>query len=126
MVSLTGYICMFVGAVLYSGCFKSSEIRQTMAFACFINLFGAVTSLMFVNGVMLGMSPFVFICFTSSASEVLYSAFVSLPAMVVFAKMIPATIESSMFAITTGLQNFANLFAAKQLGNIVNMFIGVK
>jgi len=45
--------------------------------------------------------------------------------MVLFAKLIPPTIESSMFALLTGLLNFFNLFASKQLGNFINLFVGV-
>lgn len=45
--------------------------------------------------------------------------------MVLFAKLIPANIESSMFALLTGLMNFSNLFAAKMLGNYINTFFGV-
>lgn len=39
--------------------------------------------------------------------------------------MIPANIEASMFAILTGLINFCNFFLAKQLGNFINIFVGV-
>lgn len=46
--------------------------------------------------------------------------------MVLFAKMIPSNIESSMFAMLTGLMNLSNGFTAKILGNIINMFVGVK
>ena len=46
--------------------------------------------------------------------------------MVLFAKMIPSNIESSMFAMLTGLMNLSNGFTAKILGNIINIFVGVK
>ena len=45
--------------------------------------------------------------------------------MVLFAKLIPANIESSMFAMLTGLINFSNLFASKMLGNYINTYFGV-
>ena len=45
--------------------------------------------------------------------------------MVLFAKMIPSNIESSMFAMLTGLMNLSNGFSAKMLGNFINMFVGV-
>ena len=38
--------------------------------------------------------------------------------------MIPQNIEASLFAITTGLVNFATLFAARQLGNLINLMVG--
>jgi len=125
MLRLIGYVCMFSGAAFHAGCMKTSEIRYTMVLACFINLVGAVTCLMFVKNIMLGMSPFIFLIFSDAVTEVLYVCFVTLPSQVIFAKMIPSTIEASMFAISTGLTNFANLYACKQLGNIINIFVGV-
>ena len=125
MVSVVSYVCLFSAAILYNSCLRSSEVRSMMVLACFTNLFGAVSSLLFIEGIMFGMSPYIFVCVTSAVSEVLYNVFVVLPSQVLFAKMIPSNIESSMFAITTGLTNFANLFASKQLGNLINMYFGV-
>ena len=45
--------------------------------------------------------------------------------MVLFAKLIPENVESSMFAMLTGLLNFSNLFASKELGIFVNNFVGI-
>ena len=45
--------------------------------------------------------------------------------MVLFAKMIPSNIESSMFAMLTGLMNLSQGFTAKMLGNFCNIFVGV-
>ena len=39
--------------------------------------------------------------------------------------MIPAQIESSMFAILTGITNFCNFFIANQFGNLINIWVGV-
>ena len=103
MVSFFGYICMFLGVIIYSGYLKTTEVRVMMVISCMINLFGALSSLLFVRDFMFGLSPFIYVCFTSSATEVLYNAFMTLPSQVIFAKMIPSNIESSMFAITTGI-----------------------
>ena len=45
--------------------------------------------------------------------------------MFLFVKMIPSNIESSMFAMLTGLMNLSNGFTAKMLGNAINSFVGV-
>ena len=45
--------------------------------------------------------------------------------MVLFAKMIPSNIESSMFAMLTGLMNLSNGFTSKMVGNGINYFVGV-
>jgi BT1 family len=48
-----------------------------------------------------------------------------LPSQVIFAKIIPENVESAMFALLTGLVNFANLFASKELAILINHFVGV-
>ena len=80
---------------------------------------------MFLRNVLFGLDPYWFMIMSSAVTDVLYNAFVMLPGMVLFAKLIPANIESSMFAMLTGLMNFSNLFAAKMLGNYFNSYFGV-
>jgi len=96
-----------------------------MVMACLTNLIGAAGSLLFLRNIFLGMDPYWFMMVSSAVTDVLYNAFVNLPGMVLFAKLIPANIESSMFALLTGLMNFSNLFAAKLLGNYINTYVGV-
>jgi hypothetical protein len=45
--------------------------------------------------------------------------------MVLFAKLIPEKIEASLFAFLTGLSNLNNLFISNNLGNLINLWIGV-
>ena len=96
-----------------------------MVMACFTNLVGAVGTLFFLRDILFGLDPYWFMIFSSTIADVLYNAFVMLPGMVLFAKLIPSNIESSMFAMLTGLMNFSNLFAAKMLGNYINTFFNV-
>ena len=96
-----------------------------MVVACLVNMVGAAFTLLFLRDIMFGMDPYWFMMASSSVTDVLYIAFVNMPGMVLFAKLIPANIESSMFAMLTGLMNFSNLFAAKMLGNYVNTFFNV-
>ena len=72
------------------------------------------------------MPPLVFMVVTSTVTDLLNDAFQRLPGMVLFAKMIPSNIESSMFAMLTGLMNLSNGFSAKMLGNLINVFVGVE
>ena len=110
---------------LYSGLLKEVQIRYMMISACMINLVGAMTTLMYVKDITLGMSPLVFVVMTSTVTDTLYNAFTTLPAMVLFAKLVPDNIESSMFALLTGITNLANLFLSKELGVFINKFVGV-
>ena len=45
--------------------------------------------------------------------------------MVLFAKLIPEKIEASLFAFLTGLSNLNNLFISNNLGNLINLWMGV-
>ena len=72
------------------------------------------------------MDPLVFMVMTSTITDLLQDAFQRLPGMVLFAKMIPSNIESSMFAMLTGLMNLSQGFTAKMLGNFINIFVGVE
>ena len=125
MFGVLGNVCLFAGTIAYNQWLKDNETRCLMVIACITNLIGAVGSLMFCRNILLGMDPYWFMMVSSAVTDVLYNAFVNLPGMVLFAKLIPANIESSMFALLTGLMNFSNLFAAKMLGNYVNTFFGV-
>ena len=97
-----------------------------MIIACFTNLLGAIGCILFVRQIYFGMSPLVSMIMTSTVTDLLQDAFLKLPGMVLFAKMIPANIESSMFAMLTGLMNLSQGFTSKMLGTFFNVFVGVK
>ena len=117
---------MFFGTILYNVLLDQNEVRTMVVIACFVNLFGAVMSLLFVRNILLGMSPYLFTLFSTAVSEILYILFITLPSEVLFPKLIPTNIETSMFSITAGITNFGNLVMGKQLGNFVNLFFDVE
>ena len=125
MFGVLGNVCLIGGTLVYNYWLNNKEIRCMMIIACLTNLIGAIGSLMFLRNILLGLDPYWFMMVSSAVTDVMYNAFVNLPGMVLFAKLIPANIESSMFAMLTGLMNFSNLFAAKMLGNYINTYFGV-
>ena len=74
-----------------------------MITACFLNLLGAITTILYVKQLTFGLSPLTFVVLTSTVMDTLVSAFTTLPAMVLFAKLIPHNVESSMFALLTSI-----------------------
>ena len=124
-LGIVASLCLFVGTIAYDLFLKDKGIRFMMVVACLVNMVGAAFTLLFLRGIMFGMDPYWFMMASSSVTDVLYIAFVNMPGMVLFAKLIPANIESSMFALLTGLMNLSNLFLAKMLGNYINTYIGV-
>ena len=110
---------------IYSGLLKETPIRTMMIIACVINMIGAGTTVLYTLKITFGMSPLVFVVLTTTVTDTLYNAYTTLPAMVLFAKLIPESVESSMFALLTGIMNLSNLFLSKELGIFINSFVGV-
>jgi len=124
-LGVISYFCLFLSVFMYNSLLKEVDIRIMMFIGLLINMIGASFSVMFVKGYYLGMPPVVFLILSSTITDTLYSAYTQLPSMVLFAKIIPESVESSMFALLTGLINLSNLFASPELGVFINTFIGV-
>lgn len=93
-----------------------------MICACVVNMIGAGTTVLYTTERTFGLNPLAFVCLTSTVTDTLYNAYTTLPAMVLFAKLVPEKVESSMFALLTGVINFSNLFASRELGVLINKF----
>lgn len=125
MLGVLGFLTLLISTFIYNGLLKNLEMRNMMITACLINLVGSLTTVLYTKEMTFGLSPLAFVCLTSTVTDTLYNAYTTLPAMVLFAKLIPENVESSMFAMMTGILNFSNLFASKELGIMFNKFIGV-
>ena len=75
---------------------------------------------MFLKGWTLGIKPVIFFGFVSLFDAAAVYAFLGMPLMAVFAKLMPTSIESSMFALMTGLINLSLYFLSKLIGNLWN------
>lgn len=126
LLQVLSYVTLFVSTFIYSGFLKGWEIRNMMLMALIINAFGAATTVLFTTQNTFGLPPLAFVCLTSTVTDTLYSAYTTLPAMVLFAKLIPENVESSMFAMLTGLMNFSQFFLSIELGIFFNTFVGVE
>jgi len=124
-LGVISYFCLFLSVFMYQALLKEIDIRWMMFIGLTINMFGAASSVMFVKGYYLGMPPVIFLIMSSAITDTLYGAYTQLPGMVLFAKIIPESVESSMFALLTGLINLSNLFASPELGVLINSFVGV-
>ena len=114
LIILFSYIFLSAGSLIYYGLFLEKNIHVMMVAACLINVGGSVMSMLMVIGKTFGISNFVFVFFgTTAVTDAIYGMLITLPSEILIAKMIPQNIEASLFAITTGLVNFATLFATK-------------
>lgn len=124
-LNIVSSLLLLLGIYCYNKWFIETESTYMLAACCFINAFGGLNSMLLIRGFSYGMNPKAFAFMSGSVTDSLSSSIRLLSGNVLFAKLIPANIEASMFAILTGLINFCNFFLAKQLGNFINIFVGV-
>ena len=125
MITLLGFVALLISSVVYNWFFKNVEERVLLSFAMLVNFLGSVMTLLYVLEITFGMPPLAFVALTSTVTDTIFLALSNLPSMVLFAKLIPPQIESSMFAVLMGLLNLSTTVLAKLLGNFYNTFIGV-
>jgi hypothetical protein len=119
------YVTLITGSLMFNVFLKEKEFTFMMIMASLTNCIGAITTMLFCRGIYFGMPKFLYICFTSTVTDTLYQCFNTLPLMVMFAKLIPERVEASLFAFLTGLSNLCNLFLSGNLGNLINIWVGV-
>jgi len=125
MLNVMGSFALFLSIFVYSGYLKDLPVRNMMIIASLMRVLGGVFTIMYLKDITLGMSPLTFVVLTGTISEILTDAFKQMPAMVLFAKMTPKNVESSMFGLIAGILNFSNQFLSKQLGILINKGVGV-
>lgn len=125
LVMMVGFLMLIIGSLIYTTAFKQSSFRKLMIAGIVINFIGSCFTLLYVNQIYFGLNPLVFCLLTSTVTDSLSQALMNLPMQVLFAKLIPEDIESSMFALLTGLMDFSQSYLSPQLGNMVNKLIGV-
>ena len=117
MITLLGFAALLLSSLVYNLLLKNYEERCLLGIAMLINCLGQIGTLLYVLKVTLGMSPLLFVALTSTITDTIYLAMSNLPSMVLFAKLIPSSIESSMFALLMGLMNLCTTMLSKLLGN---------
>jgi hypothetical protein len=120
-----GFVTLITGSLVFNAFFKTVNFRMIVLAGIATNFVGSILTLMFVRQMFLGLSPMKFVIFTSTVTDTLSISLITLPSQVLFAKLIPEDIESSMFALLTGMLNLSNNTLSPMLGNFTNLFIGV-
>ena len=93
-----------------------------------IVFFGGVLGAVFVLDIhkWIGLNDIFFYGIQAFFEDALLMAFIDLPCMVLFAKIIPKNIEGTVFAFLTGTINFSNGVLSPMIGSVINdAFIGV-
>ena len=113
-------MALFLAVLFYNKVLAKQDLKLLMVIAAFIEFFGASTTMMLTRGNTWGLPPVVYIIITTTLTDTLIKAYTKLPSMVLYAKIIPATVEASMFAIITGTSNLTKLFLAREVSNAIN------
>ena len=115
---------MVFGSAIYNWYFKHTEFQLTAVIACLINFLGAFMTMLFCLEITFGIPNYLFVIMTSTVTDSLSQCFVTMPLMILYAKLIPEKIEASLFGFLMGLSNLSNLFLSKNLGNLINLRVG--
>jgi hypothetical protein len=107
-IGIVGNISLHLGTVLSHRLFKNLEFRYILAFSNIIVFISNLVGLAVVLGLhkCIGISAFELCLFQNLFQDAMLMAFIDLPLMVLFAKIIPKRIEGSVFAFLTGTINF--------------------
>lgn len=121
LLTLLGYVSLFLGTTLFNAYFKEYEIRTLFKWSVLIGVFSSVISMIFVLrlNLLIGIGDLAFIILTDTVTSVLGLAFTQMPIMILFAKITPKNIEATVFAFLTGTSNFAGIFGS-WTGSFIN------
>ena len=129
MLNIVAYLSLLAGILMYNRYFKHWEVRNLLKYSFFIGFAGQLMNLVFIlrlNQRWFGISDVVFTMVTTSVTDTLVLAFTQLPTLVLFAKITPAHIEATVFALLTGVFNFVNTVLSPNIGVLINKYcVGV-
>ena len=127
MLTVLGFVCLFIGTSLYKAYFKEFEYRNLIVIEMIIGLIFAPFSYMFILRINLdyGIPDLALIIFTDTVQDIVAQCFVFLPMAVMFAKITPKGIEGTTFALLAGVHNIRSATRG-MIGSWINdTFVGV-
>jgi hypothetical protein len=127
MLQLLGATMLFLSVLMYRGWLATSfEPRSIVCSSILVNIAGTLMTLLFVLRVneKLGISNIVWVMFSTTVTDIALLALYRLPTYVLFAKLTPAVIEGTTFAVITSATNLITP-VAKTFGLMINKAVGV-
>ena len=113
---------MTFGTVLYGACLTEKEPRTLLRIAVIAMIGACLFDIAFTLKAYeaLGISPFVFIFFTSSTLFPLILAFFIIPLFVIVAKISPTHVEATIFSFSASVSTGCLMFISKMVGVLWN------
>lgn len=127
MLTVLGYVCLFLGTQLYERYLKEVEYRRLIIIDALISIVIAPISFAFVLrwNVQWGIPDLVMIIFTETVGDIISQCFIFLPMCVLFTKITPKKIEGTCFALLAGISNFRGTIRGWTGSQINTLFVGV-
>lgn len=119
MLTIIGFLCIFFGTQLFSLYTSSYELRTNMIIAVILTVVTMPLPYILFFRVAATWVELPLIIFIDIASDVKNQAFILLPLLVIFAKVIPKDIEASCFAMFSGASNLS-IFLSSIIGTQIN------
>ena len=127
LLNFLGYICLFVGVILYKNCLYEFEYRMLFLIAIIIGLTLAPISFTYVMrwNVSWGIPDLALIIPCEILGDIATDALTLMPMAIMMIRICPKHIEASTLALLYGVHNFRGVISGF-VGSIVNdLFVGV-
>ena len=89
--------------VVYNLLLTHVSIRKVLLISQVTLILSATGHVIFLNKVTLGLNPFVYVIILQLVSDTFQLAFMAMPLMATVAKLIPHSVEATVFAFFTGI-----------------------
>ena len=120
--TIVGVLC---GITAYNLFLKHTSIRAVIIVSQILYIIQTVGHILFVKRITFGLNPFVYAFVLEMTSESFLFAFNSMPLMSTVAKLIPHSVESTIFGFFTGLNILFMFVISKIIGNLINIYFKV-
>ena len=128
VLTLSGYLALFGGSGFYNRYLKKIDYPKIMFWSQIIIAFVISINYLFVSRISkeyLHINDLAFCLFTDVFAEIPFQGFVYMPTFVVQAKIIPKSIEATVFAIFMSLSNLSQGVISPLFGATLATFFGV-
>ena len=126
-LSVIGTVVSTLGIFAYQIWFKHSELRNLTLAANAVFVFTYIVSLLQAlrYNIAWGISDFTTCAFSGIIASAVVFPLNVLPCLVMFQRLTPMNVETTMIAFAASLLNMANGVVGKFSGIFINLFIGV-
>ena len=117
-------VCLYIGilcvTIIYELYLSDTNVRKLLLFAIVIRIIDNGLDLCSSFGFTFGLPKVAFVYIQTLLFQSTYLSLFDLPIYILVAKMIPVNVESSMFAILSGINAFSQLVYGRLIGCAIN------